>query len=174
LWQFATTITFDDPNNHVVAESSGEFFVESDLDALIGAGTGSAEGGGKARCEVDDLVEWPPYTVVAEYQVMITGGVTARPEGGPWNIEFAPMGFGISSDMTYPSTFECVLAPDLPQRIPGILRHFSPGAGASLDGFSPARFDTTINPNGAAVTFEEPLTGLPGATIKVEIWKPQP
>ena len=174
LWQFATTLTFDDGRDRVTAESSGEFFVDSDFDALIGAGTGSAEGGGDAYCEVNGDVTWIPTTLVANYQVMIAGEVTERPDNGPWTVRFAPMGFGISSQITYETSSPCYEAGTynndlLGSMAIGLLVGMPHWLANQPDGFL-----TYMNTSGNEVAFEETLTGLPGATIRGRIWKPQP
>ncbi len=174
LWQFAVTITLEDAHSTITAESSGEFFVESDLDALIGAGTGFIQGSGEAFCQVNDLVEWLPYTLVANYNVMITGAVTERPDNGPATVEFAPMGFGISSDMTYLTSGQCVEAGTYHNELLGFL---GTGVLVGMPHFlanQPGGFVTYLNPSGAGVSFEETLAGLPGATIRGRLWRPEP
>lgn len=175
MWQWATTVTFDDGHSLITAESSGEFFVEPDFDALIGAGTGRVEGSGEARCEVNDAVYWPPYSVLADYQVMVTGAVTERPDSNStWTVEFAPMGFGLSSQTTYPSSYPCIEAGTYTDDFLGSI---AVAALVSLPHWmanQPNGFVTHLNPIGDGIGFEEQLVGLPGATIRGRIWKPQP
>ena len=173
LWRFETTITFEDPHATITAESSGEFFVESDLDALIGAGTGSVEGSGEAYCEVNGVVDWVPYSVVAGYQVMVTGGVTDRPDNGPMAVEFAPMGFGVNSEMTYLRSSNCFEAGTYSNEVLGFL-----GIGALVGmphwiANQPGGFSTSLNASGSEVTFEEPMIGIPGTTIRGRLWRPE-
>ena len=175
MWQFATTTTFEDEHSQITAESSGEFFVESDFDALIGAGTGYIEGSGEAYCEVNGAVTWQPYKLVGTYQVMVAGEVTERPEiDAPWTVKFAPMGFEINTEMTYSSSSDCIEAGTYSNDLLGFF-----GAGA-LVGWPhwyanlPNGFITYMRPEGDGIPFEETLTGLPGGSIRGILWKPQP
>ncbi|MDF1597634.1 MAG: hypothetical protein P1T08_16265 [Acidimicrobiia bacterium] len=175
MWQFATTITFDDGHSLVTAESSGEFFVEPDFDALIGAGTGRVEGGGEARCEVNDAVYWPPYSVLADYQVMVTGAVTERPNiNAPWTVEFAPVGFDLSVQTTYPSSYPCVEAGTYTDDFLGSTAVAALVWLPHWMASQPNGFVTHMNPTGDGIGFEEQLIGIPGATIRGRIWRPQP
>jgi hypothetical protein len=174
LWRFAATITFEDEHSRITAESSGEFFVESDFDALIGAGTGRVDGTGEAYCEVNDVVTWQPFTLVGDYRVMVAGEVTARPEDAPWDVKFAPMGFGIQTQMTYQTSSDCIEAGTYGNDLLGFL-----GVGALVGmphwmNNQPDGFATYLNPSGESVTFEETLIGLPGASITVTLSRPQP
>jgi hypothetical protein len=174
MWQWATTVTFEDEHTKIVAESSGEFFVEADFDALIGSGTGYAEGSGEAYCEVNGVVSWIPYTLAGTYQVMVTGEVTGRPDNGPWEVKLAPMGFGTATGMTYRTSSDCVEAGTYSNDLLGFL-----GVGALVErphwyNNQPGGFSTYMRPEGDGIPFEETLNGLPGATIRGIIWKPQP
>jgi len=174
LWQFTVTITLQDDRSDLTAESSGEFFIESDLDALIGAGTGRIEGSGEVRCEVNGFVEWPPYTLLSDYKVMVTGAVTERPDNGPMTVEFAPMGSGVSTDMTYLTSSQCVDAGTYNNEVLGFLSAGIMVGMPHLLANQPNGFVTYLNPSGAGVTFEETLAGLPGATIRGRLWRPEP
>jgi hypothetical protein len=175
MFEFEVTISFDNEHSHLTAQSSGEFFVEPDFDALIGAGTGSIEGDGEARCEVNGVVTWQPFTLVGDYQVMVTGEATERPEtDGPWTVKFIPMGFGIETQMTYHTSTDCIEAGTYTNDALGFL-----GAGA-LVGFphwyanQPDGFLAEVRPEGGAIPFEETLIGLPGGSIRGILSDPQP
>jgi hypothetical protein len=175
MWQWATTITFEDAHGRITAESDGEFFVESDFDALIGSGTGYIEGSGEAYCEVNGAVTWQPYELVGTYLVMISGQVTERPEiDAPWSVMFAPMGFRLDTEMTYLTSSACIEAGTYSNDVLG-----SFGAGSLVMyphwyNNQPDGFLTMMRPVGDGIPFEESLIGLPGASIRGIIWRPQP
>ena len=174
MWQWATTITYEDENGNIVAEASGEFFVDSEFDALIGAGAGYVEGFDEARCEVNGVVSWQPFEVAGSYQVMVTGEVSERPENAPWTIKFAPVGFDTVVDTTYRTSSDCFEAGTYRNDFVGSL-----GVGLLVErphwlNNAPSGFLTYIQPAGDPITFEETLAGVPGASIQGAISKPQP
>ena len=174
LWQWATTVTFENEHSNMVAESSGEFFVESDFDALIGSGTGYVEGSGEARCEVNGVESWTPFTLVGTYLVMVTGEVTERSDNGPWTVKFAPLGFDVATEMTYLVSGDCIEAGTYSDEYLGYFAAWVlVGYPHSLNN-QPDGFLTSMPLEGDGIPFEETLNGLPGATIRGIIWKLQP